>query len=116
MTNPPRPVVTVTRRLPPVAEAALAERFDVRLNADDAPLGAEGLRRALSTSDAVLCTVSDRLDASVLGRGAAPCPAPGQLRRGVRAHRPGGGDGARDRRHQHAGRARPRTPPTWRSR
>ena len=67
MSIPARPVVTVTRRLPPVAEAALAERFDVRLNADDAPLGAEGLRRALSTSDAVLCTVSDRLDASVLG-------------------------------------------------
>lgn len=67
MTNPARPVVTVTRRLPPVAEAALTERFDVRLNAADVPLDAEGLRRALRASDAVLCTVSDRLDASVLG-------------------------------------------------
>ncbi len=67
MSSPTRPVVTVTRRLPPVVEAALVERFDVRLNADDVPLGAEGLRKALSTSDAVLCTVSDRLDAAVLG-------------------------------------------------
>jgi len=59
--------VTVTRRLPASVEAALAERFDCRLNADDAPLGADGLRRALQASDAVLCTVSDSLTAEVLG-------------------------------------------------
>ena len=40
--------------------------------ATDTPLDAAGLREALATSDAVLCTVSDRLDAEVLGRGAAP--------------------------------------------
>jgi lactate dehydrogenase-like 2-hydroxyacid dehydrogenase len=59
--------VTVTRRLPAPVEAALAERFDARLNPTDVPLGREGLRRALLESDAVLCTVSDRLDADVLG-------------------------------------------------
>jgi lactate dehydrogenase-like 2-hydroxyacid dehydrogenase len=64
---PARPVVTVTRRLTPGVESALAERFEVRLNRDDTPLGAEALRAALSTSDAVLCTVSDRIDAAVLG-------------------------------------------------
>jgi lactate dehydrogenase-like 2-hydroxyacid dehydrogenase len=64
---PSRPVVTVTRRLPSVVERALAERFDVRLNREDTPLGAAGLRAALATSDAVLCTVSDTLDADVLG-------------------------------------------------
>lgn len=50
-----------------MVETALAERFDARLNADDRPLGADGLRAALGTSDALLCTVTDRLDASVLG-------------------------------------------------
>ena len=66
MTLPARPVVTVTRRLPASVEAALTERFDVRLNRGDTPLGPPGLREALATSDAVLCTVSDRLDEEVL--------------------------------------------------
>jgi lactate dehydrogenase-like 2-hydroxyacid dehydrogenase len=67
MRLPAHPVVTVTRRLPESVEAALAERFDVRLNLDDRPLGAAGLREALATSDALHCTVTDRLDAAVLG-------------------------------------------------
>jgi lactate dehydrogenase-like 2-hydroxyacid dehydrogenase len=61
-----RPVVTVTRRLPAPVERALLERFDARLNADDMPLDAEALREALRVSDAVLCAVSDRMDAEVL--------------------------------------------------
>lgn len=67
MSVPARPVVTVTRRLPAPVESALAERFDVRLNRQDAPLDAAGLQEALATSDAVLCTVSDRFGAEVLG-------------------------------------------------
>ena len=66
MDHTPRPIVTVTRRLPGAVEEALAERFEVRLNPDDRPLEAAGLREALATSDAVLCTVSDRIDSSVL--------------------------------------------------
>ncbi|MEZ4412514.1 MAG: D-glycerate dehydrogenase [Gemmatimonadales bacterium] len=61
-----RPIVTVTRRLPAPVERALLERFDARLNADDTRLDADGLREALRVSDAVLCAVSDRLDAAVL--------------------------------------------------
>jgi len=61
-----RPVVTVTRRLPAPVERALADRFEARLNEHDVPLGPEGLREALRASDAVLCAVSDRLDAEVL--------------------------------------------------
>ena len=61
------PVVTVTRRLPAPVEAALAERFDCRFNASDEPLDAAGLRQALRSSDAVVCTVTDRIDAAVLG-------------------------------------------------
>jgi lactate dehydrogenase-like 2-hydroxyacid dehydrogenase len=60
-----RPIVTVTRRLPALVERALLDRFDARLNANDTPLGSPGLREALATSDAVLCTVSDRFDAEV---------------------------------------------------
>jgi lactate dehydrogenase-like 2-hydroxyacid dehydrogenase len=67
MRVPARRIVTVTRRLPASVEAALAERFDVRLNQDDVPLGATGLREALAGSDAVLCTVSDSLDSETLG-------------------------------------------------
>ena len=61
-----RRIVTVTRRLPAPVERALLERFDARLSVDDTPLGAAGLRHALQVSDAVLCAVSDRLDAEVL--------------------------------------------------
>jgi lactate dehydrogenase-like 2-hydroxyacid dehydrogenase len=61
-----RRVVTLTRRLPKSVEEALVERFDVRTNADDTPMGQAALRAALSESDAVLCTVGDRIDANVL--------------------------------------------------
>jgi lactate dehydrogenase-like 2-hydroxyacid dehydrogenase len=46
-------------------EAVLAERFDVTLNGNDSPLGEYELRLALSTYDAVLPTVSDRLPVAV---------------------------------------------------
>jgi lactate dehydrogenase-like 2-hydroxyacid dehydrogenase len=60
-----RPIVVVTRRLPSDVEAALAERFDVRLNTRDAPLDGAALRDAMRTADALLCTVTDRLTADV---------------------------------------------------
>ena len=61
-----RPVVVVTRRLPEACERAAAERFDARLNASDAPLGADGLREALRTAYALLTTVTDQVTAQVL--------------------------------------------------
>jgi lactate dehydrogenase-like 2-hydroxyacid dehydrogenase len=61
-----RPTVVVTRRLPSVVEEELIRDFDARLNRDDRPLGPTGLQDALRTSDAVLCTVTDRLTAEVL--------------------------------------------------
>ena len=66
-----RPVVTVTRRLPAVVEQELAAAFDVRLNAADIPMSPAALVEAFRDSDAVLCTVTDRIDAAVLG-GARP--------------------------------------------
>lgn len=60
-----RPVVHVTRRLPAAVEALVCERFDAVLNPEDRPLGADGLQRALSQADGVLCTIPDRLTAEV---------------------------------------------------
>ena len=61
-----KPSVVVTRRLPEPVEQELAKDFDARLNPEDRPLGPDGLREALKTADALLCTVTDRLDAEVL--------------------------------------------------
>jgi glyoxylate reductase len=68
-----RPRVVVTRRLPSVVEAALAERFEVQLNRDDAPLTMEALRRAIATADALLPTVTDRLSAEVFDGASGRC-------------------------------------------
>jgi lactate dehydrogenase-like 2-hydroxyacid dehydrogenase len=62
-----RPTVVVTRRLPEPVEEELSRDFEARLNREDRPLGADGLKEALRTSDALLCTVTDRLTAEVLG-------------------------------------------------
>jgi len=62
-----RPTVVVTRRLPEPVEKELSRDFDARLNRDDRPLGPEGLQEALRTADALLCTVTDRLNAEILG-------------------------------------------------
>ena len=61
-----RPTVVVTRRLPEEVERDLAKDFDAKLNADDRPLGPDGLKAALGSADALLCTVTDRLTAEVL--------------------------------------------------
>jgi lactate dehydrogenase-like 2-hydroxyacid dehydrogenase len=61
-----RPVVIVTRRLPEPVHQALTREFDARLNPDDRPLTADGLRQALGTADALLTTVTDKLTADVL--------------------------------------------------
>jgi lactate dehydrogenase-like 2-hydroxyacid dehydrogenase len=61
-----RPTVVVTRRLPEPVEQELMRDFDARLNSDDRPLGPEGLREALRSADALLCTVTDRLTSDIL--------------------------------------------------
>ncbi|MBG6146667.1 glyoxylate reductase [Labrenzia sp. EL_142] len=61
-----RPTVLVTRRWPAAVEAVLSERYDTVLNTCDVPLSPAEIRRALKTFDAVLPTVTDRLDAEAL--------------------------------------------------
>jgi glyoxylate reductase len=62
----PRPKVIVTRRLPAAVEQRLAATFDVALNADDHPFSREELASALQGSDALVPTLTDRLDAELL--------------------------------------------------
>jgi lactate dehydrogenase-like 2-hydroxyacid dehydrogenase len=61
--------VLVTRRWPAEVERALAERFDAVLNEPDAPLSRADLTRAMGEFDVLCPTVSDRIDAAVIGGG-----------------------------------------------
>jgi lactate dehydrogenase-like 2-hydroxyacid dehydrogenase len=61
-----RPKVIVTRRWHPDVEAVLTERYDTQLNEDDHPMSVAELQDALRNADAVLPTVSDKIDAEVL--------------------------------------------------
>ena len=61
-----RPIVTVTRRLPRSVEEELSALFDARLNESDRPLSSGALQLAARESDAILCTVTDRINAEVL--------------------------------------------------
>jgi lactate dehydrogenase-like 2-hydroxyacid dehydrogenase len=56
----------VTRRLPEPVHQALTREFDARLNPEDRPLTAEGLREALQQADALLTTVTDKVTSDVL--------------------------------------------------
>lgn len=58
--------VFVTRRLPTPIERELAAAYDVTLNAADAPLPRRALRDALRHADALVCTITDRLDADLI--------------------------------------------------
>ena len=62
-----QPRVLLTRRWPAAVEAVLAERFDVEFNTDDVPMTAAELADALGRVDALCPTVTDRLDAALLG-------------------------------------------------
>tara|TARA_B100000768_G_scaffold134032_1_gene124803 strand:+ start:237 stop:1214 length:978 start_codon:yes stop_codon:yes gene_type:complete len=60
------PKILVTRKLPSAVEARLLERYEVRLNPDDRPLNRAQLSAAMVRYDALVSTVSDALDASIL--------------------------------------------------
>ena len=64
-----RPRVLVTRRWPAEVEHALQQRFEVTLNATDHAMGAAELARAIDEYDVLCPTVSDAIDADVIGDG-----------------------------------------------
>lgn len=61
--------VLVTRRWPETVERALQERFEVVLNDSDRPLSQAELARAMGEFDVLCPTVSDKVDAAVIGGG-----------------------------------------------
>jgi len=62
-----KPKVVITRRIPAAAEERARSLFDVELNANDAPLDAAGLARAMREADGLLPCVADKITADILG-------------------------------------------------
>ncbi|SMX32848.1 2-hydroxyacid dehydrogenase [Maliponia aquimaris] len=60
--------VVVTRRLPEVVETRLTELFTVRLRADDTPMSRGELVDAVQEADVLVPTVTDRIDAGLIGQ------------------------------------------------
>lgn len=60
--------VVVTRRLPEPVETRLCELFDVSLRSDDTPMSRAELIDAVKTADVLVPTVTDTIDAALLGQ------------------------------------------------
>ena len=60
--------VVVTRRLPEKVETRMTELFDVRLREDDTPMTREALVAAIQDADVLVPTVTDTIDAGLLGQ------------------------------------------------
>ncbi|WP_439559843.1 2-hydroxyacid dehydrogenase [Roseinatronobacter sp.] len=58
--------VVVTRRLPDVVETRLKELFDVTLRDDDTPMTRDELARAMRSTDVLVPTITDDIDASLM--------------------------------------------------
>ena len=63
-----RLTVTVTRRLPEPVETRMRELFDVELREDDRALTREELAEAMRTSDVLVPTITDQIDATLLAQ------------------------------------------------
>ncbi len=63
-----KPVVIVTRKLPDLIETRMRELFDVRLNEDDHPMSQAELVAAVKEADALVPTVTDRIDRAVISQ------------------------------------------------
>lgn len=60
--------VVVTRRLPDAVETRLSELFDVKLRLDDVPMTRTELAAAMKTADVLVPTVTDEIDAALIGQ------------------------------------------------
>lgn len=61
--------ILLTRRWPEAVEEELAARHELHRNESDRPMSRQQLAEAIRTFDVVCPTVSDRIDAEVIGRG-----------------------------------------------
>ena len=60
--------VVVTRRLPEVVETRMKELFDVQLRDDDSPMTPEDLAQSLQHCDVLVPTLTDTINAGLLGQ------------------------------------------------
>ena len=60
--------VVVTRRLPEVVETRMKELFDVQLRDDDSPMHPDELAEAVRDCDVLVPTLTDTINAGLLGR------------------------------------------------
>src|SRR6201999_3260703 len=68
MAKQKKPLVVVTRKLPDTVETRMRELFDARLNLDDKPMSQAELAEAVKVADVLVPTVTDRIDAALLGK------------------------------------------------
>ncbi len=68
LTRIERPRVHVTRKLLPAVEARMAELFDAGFNTDDRPKSNDELMVAMSDCDVFVPTVTDSINADLIGR------------------------------------------------
>lgn len=62
-----KPIVVLTRRLPEAVERAAAERFELRVNADDHRFTVAEMQQALRSADGIICTLGDPLREALQG-------------------------------------------------
>jgi glyoxylate reductase len=62
-----KPLVIVTRKLPDAVETRMCELFDARLNIDDKPMSQSALAEAMRAAEVIVPTVTDRIDAELIG-------------------------------------------------
>ncbi len=62
-----KPLVIVTRKLPDPIETRMMELFESRLSADDHPMTRDELLAAAQQADVLVPTVTDRIDAELIG-------------------------------------------------
>lgn len=60
--------VFVTRRLPEAVEKRLSQLFDVQLRTDDVAMTQEELAAAMKTADVLVPTITDTIDAGLIGQ------------------------------------------------
>ncbi|SPF77938.1 2-hydroxyacid dehydrogenase [Pseudoprimorskyibacter insulae] len=60
--------VVVTRRLPEVVETRLSELFNAKLRDSDEPMSREDLVAAMQSADVLVPTLTDRIDAGMIGQ------------------------------------------------
>ncbi len=61
-----KPKVIVTRKLPDSVETRMRELFDTELNVSDEPMARKVLLDAVGRCDVLACTITDKIDASLI--------------------------------------------------